>query len=200
MSTHADTPKASRTAGSKIFRYAGAVLAVLLAAFLVDASINVVADYSLVKEAFPSLPAQLTTDMNLAILFSPAMLVVDRSENRFLHWIKDPNLTLPDMTAPVRNTIGDEIHKAQTEQNLVRLNEVLPLDNTILITQSSIAAVGRAIYLSQERPAARRFEQGKAASIGDRATERQAEIKQLRQIFEIAYGEKALQQVTRPEK
>jgi hypothetical protein len=195
MSPHTDVPKAGRSTQFKVFSYAAVVLAVVCVAFVVDAAINVVKDYSLV----PSLPSQVTTDMELSILSSPAMLIVDRSENLHLHWIKYPDLTLPNVTPPTRNTIGDEIHKAQRERNLVRLDEVLPVGNIIHIRQSSIEAVGRAIYLSQEKPGAKRFEQGKAALIGAPASERDASIKQLRQIFEIAYGQNALQQATRLE-
>jgi hypothetical protein len=199
MPANTDVPTANRTVRFQIFRFAAVVLAVLCAAFVVYAGINVVRDYSLVKAAFPSLPAELTTDMDVSILVSPAMLVADRTGNRFLHWIKYPPLTLPDATPPTRNTIGDEIHKAQKEQDLVRLDDVAGVDDIIHINQDSIAAVGRAIYLSQERPAVTRFEQGKAASIGEPAPEREAAIKQVRQIFEIAYGEKALQQAARSE-
>ena len=95
MPAHADVPKAKHTTGRKIVRYAVAVLALLCAVFVVYAAINVVRDYSLVKEAFPSLPAELTTDMDVSILFSPAMVILDRSENRFLHWIKGKRAANP---------------------------------------------------------------------------------------------------------
>jgi hypothetical protein len=128
------------------------------------------------------------------------MLHLNRPENSLLRWIKYPPLTVPGAPLNTGNPIGDEISKAQKEQNLLNLGGVLPLGELMQLKQSSIEAVGRAIYLSQARPGASRSFEGLRGSSVEADFVREPAVGQLRQIFAIAYGQRALQQATRPEK
>lgn len=201
MSASTTVPKAKRTTRSKSFRYAAAVLAFFCVVYIGYAGIRIVKDFRLVEAAFPSLPAEYTTDVDMAILFSGMMLPLDHLENSFLYGIRYPPSTIPNDTFSPGNPIADAIYKAQKEQGLVLLDGAVPLPEIMQLKQSSIEAVGRAVYLSQERPVARRaFEDGKGILHPDAAFEREPAVSQLRHIFEMAYGPKALEQIARPDK
>jgi hypothetical protein len=193
--------QSDHTAGFHMWRYTAAGLVLLCVALAGYLGIGVVKDFWLVKQAFPSLPAEFATDLDVSILFSPMMLHLNRPENSLLRWIKYPPLTIPGAPLPTGNPIGDEIFKAQKEQNLLNLGGILPLDEIMQLKQSSIEAVGRAIYLSQATPgASRSFERLGGPSTVDPDFVRESAVEQLRQIFAIAYGQRALQQATRPER
>lgn len=182
-------------------RYAGAGLALLCVVLLGYSERNVVKDMRLVAEAFPAIPSVRATDLDLSILFSPVMLTVNRVETTVLRWMKYPQLTLPDAPLPSGNPIGDQIEKARREQGLIHPGDVLPLNGIEAIQESSMEALGRAIYLSQDRPDARRdFEQGSGPSIPYPGFAGKSPVDQLRQMFEIAYGPTALRQVRQREK
>lgn len=162
---------------------------------------NVVEDMRLVAEAFPTIPSTRATDLDLSILFSPIMLSASRVENTVLRWIKYPPATLPNAPLPSANPIADQIEKARREQGLIHPEDVLPLNGIEVIKRSSIEAIGRAIYLSQDRPNAKReFEQGSGQSAPYPGFAEKSPVGQLQQIFEIAYGPTALRQVRQPEK
>lgn len=162
---------------------------------------NIFKDMRLVSEAFPAIPSVRATDLDLSILFSPVMLRVDGTENTILRWMKYPQLTLPDAPLPSGNPIGDQIEKARREQGLLHPGDVLPLNGIEAIQESSMEALGRAIYLSQDRPdTTREFEQGSGQSIPYPGFAAKSPVGQLQQLFEIAYGPTALRQVRKPEK
>jgi hypothetical protein len=179
-------------------------LVLLCAALIVYAGIDVVKDISLVNEAFPSLPSEFAGDLKTSLLLSPAKLQLHRFENGFLRWIQYPPLTLPYAGLPTGDPIGDEIYDAQEKQGLITelgSGGLHSLDEMMHLKPSSLDAVGRAIYLSQERPAGPRgIEHSEVASMVGPGFEKESAVEQLRQIFEIAYGEKALQEATRPER
>ena len=175
-------------------RYVVIGLVLLCVAVVGYSGIDLVKDVWLVNEAFPSLPSGLASELDAALVFSPLMLDMDSSENSFLRFIKYPPLTLPDAQRPARNPIGDEIRQAQSSQGS------LPVDNIMSLKESSLDAMGRAVYLSQDgSEVAQAFAQGGEHSIPYPGFAQATAIKQLRQIFEIAYGQKALEQVTQPE-
>ncbi|MGD1092654.1 MAG: hypothetical protein ABSB35_11785 [Bryobacteraceae bacterium] len=185
----------------RILRYGAVGLTLLCVALIAYSMIDVFNDFRLVNKAFPSLSSDFTTDLDASIAFSPVMLQLDRFENGFLRWIKYPTLTTPSTPSPTGNPIGDEIHKAQKDQDLLVLDGVLPLEEITQLKQPSIKSVGRAIYLGQESPAATRaFERGNAESSADPAFAGDTAVKQLQQIFEVAYGRRALQQAMRSQK
>jgi hypothetical protein len=75
------------------------------------------------------------------------------------------------------------------------------VDNIMSLKESSLDAMGRAVYLSQDgSDAAQAFAQGREHSLPYPGFAQATAVKQLRRIFEIAYGPKALEQVTQPEK
>jgi len=155
--------------------------------------IDLVKDIWLVNEAFPSLPSGFASELDVALVFSPLMLHTDSSENSLFRFIKYPPLTLPDGQRPARNPIGDEIRQAQSRQGAV--------DNIMSLKESSLEAMGRAVYLSQDgSDAAQAFGQRGERSIPYPGFAQATAVKQLRQLFEIAYGQKALEQATQPEK
>jgi len=170
-------------------------LVLLCVAVVGYSGIDLVRDVWLVNEAFPSLPAGLASELDAALLFTPLMVSMDSSENSLLRFIKYPPFTLPDARRPARNPIGDEIRQAQSSQGSVAV------DNIMGLKESSLDAMGRAVYLSQDgSDAAKAFAQGGEHSLPYTGFAQATAVKQLRQIFEIAYGQKALEQVTQPEK
>lgn len=107
------------------------------------------------------------------------------SENSFLRFVKYPPLTLPDAQRPARNPIGDEIRQAQSSQGTVAV------DNIVSLKESSLDAMRRAFYLSQDgSDAAQAFAQGGEHSIPYPGFDHATAVKQLRQIFEIATAKK----------
>jgi len=200
MDVHAhNSHEAGRASGMPLWRYAAAGLVLLCVILVGYQGIDDVRDFRLVREAFPSLSAEFTTDLDSAILFSPMMLPLDRLGSAFLRWIQYPPHTLPYAPNSTRDPIGDAIRKAQAQQ--LNLGGALPLDDILHLKQSSIEAIGRAIYLSQEGSAATRsFENSEVVAIAKPDFAREPPIEQLRQIFEITYGRKALEQATQPER
>jgi hypothetical protein len=196
--------KTRRTAGLRLLLYVGAGVVLLCAAIIVYVGIDVVKDISLVDKAFPGLPSELAGDLRVALVFSPPRIEMDRLEYRFLRAIRYPPLTLPNARLPSADPIGDEIHQAQEEQGLAAMlgaGGLLPLNDVLKLKRSSLDSLGRAIYLSQERPpGSRAAERTEVASIVDPAFERESSVEQFRQIFEIAYGQKALGEATRPDR
>jgi len=186
------------------WHYPVACLALLCVLFAGYAGFKVFKEVRLVDRAFPSLPSAFATDLETSMLFSPVRSILDRSENGFLRLIKYPPLTIPNAPLPTANLIGDQIHQAQLDQGLVvRIGpgSVLPLDDIARVAPSSMDAVGRAMYLSQNNSQATRdFEDGKGPSTLDDNFAGRPAVDQLREIFEIAYGRKALEQVTQPER
>lgn len=160
-----------------------------------------VRDMRLVAEAYPSIPSVYATSLDLSILMSPIDLSVDRARKKFLRSIKYPPQTLPDQGVPKSNPISDEILKARNEQGLVHPGDVLGANGIDALNHASVMALGRAIYLSQDRPAdTRDFEQGSGQSTPYLGFAQKSAVDQARQIFEITYGPTALQQVEQPEK
>jgi hypothetical protein len=198
MQSHVYLPgEVHHATGLSIRRYAALGLILLCVALIGYSGVDLAKDIWLVNEAFPSLPSGFATDLDAALLFSPVMLNLDSMENGFLHFIKYPILTLPNRPLPTGNPIGDKINQAQKEQDLLRPSGALPLDNIMNVKESSMEAFGRAVYLSQDgSDAAQAFAQGEGHSVVYPGFAQEPAVKQLRQIFEIAYGQKALDQVT----
>jgi len=176
-------------------RYVVIGLVLLCVAGVGYSGIDLVKDVWLVNEAFPSLPSGFANELDAALVFSPLMLHMDSGENSFLRFIKYPPLTLPDAQRPARNPIGDEIRRAQSSQGTVAVDDIMSLK------ESSLDAMGRAVFLSQDgSDAAQAFAKGGEHSLPYPGFAQATAVKQLRQLFEIAYGQRALEQVTRPEK
>ena len=73
----------------------------------------------------------------------------------------------------------------------------VPLDNIMNVRENSMEAIGRAVYLSLDSSdAAQAFAQGQGHSVGYPGFAQETPVKQLRKIFEVAYGQKVLEQVT----
>jgi len=182
-------------------RYAGATLLFVCVALLGYAERNIFRDMRLVAEAFPTIPSTRATDLDVSILFSPIALNLDRARNSVLRGMKYPPFTLPDRGIPKSDPINDQILKARNAQGLIHPGDVLLLNGIEAIKQPSVEALGRAIYLSQDRPDAKRdFERGSAEYPPYPGFVRKSPVAQLQQLFEIAYGPTALQQVMKPEK
>lgn len=182
-------------------RYFGAGVVLLCVVLLGYSERNIFKDMRLVTEALPAIPSVRETDLDLSILFSPVMLSVNRVENTVLRWMKYPPLTLPDAPLPSGNPIDDQIEKARREQGLIHPGDILPLNGIEAINESSMEALGRAIYLSQDRPDTKRdFEQGSGQSTPYPGFAAKSPVEQVQQLFEIAYGPTALRQVSQSEK
>jgi hypothetical protein len=200
MRTPRETSGSADTKGFHLGRYTGAGLILVCVAFLGYSERNIFRDTRIVAEAFPSIPSDFATELDFSILFSPFMLRLDDIEKSALRWIKYPPLTLPDAPLPTGNPIGDQIHKARNKQGLVNVDDDLPSNGILGLKQSSLEALGRAIYLSQEKSDAKQdFEQGKGESTIHPGFARKSPVEQLRQLFEIAYGPTAARQAAQPE-
>lgn len=202
MQGHAYLPGAVHHAtGFSIGRYAviGLVLlcVVLVGYLATDSARNI----WLVNEAFPSLPSGFETDLDIALIFSPLMLHLDGMGNGVLRFMKYPILTIPNTPLPTGNPIGDAVRQAQKEQDLLRPGGALPLDNIMNVKENSMEAIGRAVFLSLDSSdAAQAFAQGRGHSAGYPGFAQERPVKQLRKLFEVAYGQKVLGQVTHENK
>ncbi len=176
-------------------RYVLVGLVLLCVAAVGYSGIDLVKDIWLVNKAFPSLPSGFASELDAALVFSPLMLDLESSQAGFLRFIKYPPLTLPNEPHRAENPIADEIRHARNSQGS------LAQDNIMSLKESSMDAIGRAIYLSQDgSDAARAFAHGGEHSLPYPGFAQAPPVKQLRQIFEIAYGQRALEQVTQLDK
>jgi hypothetical protein len=154
-------------------------------------------DLRLVNQAFPAIPSAFSTEMDMSIALSPVLLGYDAMRRGLSRWVKYPPATEPNSPLPTHDPISDQIQRARIEQGLFHPDDSMPLNGITDLRRPSVEALGRAIYLSQEKPAAaREFAQGNGTATPNQGFAQESRVDQLRQIFQLAYGPTALQEAT----